>query len=150
MFLGRIVFGLGGESFVVANSALLADWFRGKELAFSFGINLAIARLGSVFNNIISPRLGSVVTANYFGFALCCLSFICVLISLPLDRSMDLKIKLSKNSDISDTQSPVKEKSINRIDAINDVNLNDNKPKFKDLLKFPPVFWILVTLCITV
>ena len=29
MFLGRLVFGFGGESFTVANSALLADWFKG-------------------------------------------------------------------------------------------------------------------------
>ena len=29
IFLGRLVFGLGGECFTVANSALLADWFKG-------------------------------------------------------------------------------------------------------------------------
>lgn len=57
MFIGRFVFGLGGESLVVANSALLADWFKDKELAFSFGLVLAVARLGSVFNNILSPFL---------------------------------------------------------------------------------------------
>ena len=152
MFLGRVVFGLGGESFVVANTALLADWFKGKELAFSFGINLAIARLGSVFNNIISPRLGGVVYPNYFGFLLCCLSFLCVLITLPIDRSIEMKIKLYKNSDMSidsDIQTPErKEKSINRINDSNEVN--DTSPKIKDLLKFPFVFWILVVLCITV
>ena len=30
MFIGRFVFGLGGESLTVANSALLADWFKGN------------------------------------------------------------------------------------------------------------------------
>ncbi len=29
IFLGRLIFGFGGESFSVANSALLADWFKG-------------------------------------------------------------------------------------------------------------------------
>ena len=29
MFIGRLVFGFGGESLIVANSALLADWFKG-------------------------------------------------------------------------------------------------------------------------
>ena len=30
MFLGRILYGLGGESLGVANGALLSEWFRGK------------------------------------------------------------------------------------------------------------------------
>ena len=42
MLLGRVLFGLGGENITVAQSALLADWFAGGELAFAFGINLSI------------------------------------------------------------------------------------------------------------
>ena len=33
MFVGRFIFGLGGENLVVANSALLADWFKGFNMA---------------------------------------------------------------------------------------------------------------------
>lgn len=29
MFLGRVLFGFGGESLGVGNSALLSDWFKG-------------------------------------------------------------------------------------------------------------------------
>ncbi len=29
IYLGRLVFGFGGESFTVANIALLAEWFKG-------------------------------------------------------------------------------------------------------------------------
>jgi len=43
----RLVFGLGAESLIVAVTAALAKWFRGKELSFAFGLNLTIARLGS-------------------------------------------------------------------------------------------------------
>ena len=32
MFLGRVLFGFGGESIAVANSSILADWFEGKEV----------------------------------------------------------------------------------------------------------------------
>ena len=42
MLLGRVIFGLGGENITVAQSALLADWFAGGELALAFGINLSI------------------------------------------------------------------------------------------------------------
>ena len=57
MLVGRAVFGCGGESLSVANSAILASWFKGKELAFAFGLNLSIARIGSVINNIASPAI---------------------------------------------------------------------------------------------
>lgn len=55
MLLGRAVFGIGGESICVANSTLLTDWFDPSERALAFGILLAISRLGSVLNNVVSP-----------------------------------------------------------------------------------------------
>ena len=44
---GRFLLGLGAEPLIVAVTAVLAKWFKGKELGFAFGINLSIARLGS-------------------------------------------------------------------------------------------------------
>ena len=40
LYIGRLVFGMGSESLIVAQSAILARWFTGKELALSFGIAL--------------------------------------------------------------------------------------------------------------
>ena len=54
MAAGRLVFGLGAESMIVAVTTTLAKWFRGKELSFAFGLNLTIARLGS-FAALNSP-----------------------------------------------------------------------------------------------
>jgi MFS family permease len=51
MLAGRTLFGLGGESLSVGQSALIAAWFKDKELAFALGINLSIGRLGSVIND---------------------------------------------------------------------------------------------------
>jgi len=48
MLAGRFLLGLGAEPLVVAVTTALAKWFKGKELSFAFGINLTIARLGSV------------------------------------------------------------------------------------------------------
>ncbi len=48
MLSGRLVFGLGAESLIVAITTAIAKWFRGKELSFAFGINLMIARFGSL------------------------------------------------------------------------------------------------------
>jgi MFS family permease len=47
MAAGRLIFGLGAESLIVAVTTAVAKWFRGKELSFAFGINLMIARAGS-------------------------------------------------------------------------------------------------------
>jgi len=47
MATGRLIFGLGAESLIVAVTTAIAKWFRGKELSFAFGMNLTIARLGS-------------------------------------------------------------------------------------------------------
>jgi MFS family permease len=48
MAAGRLVFGLGAESLIVAITTAIAKWFRGKELSFAFGINLLLARTGSL------------------------------------------------------------------------------------------------------
>jgi MFS family permease len=58
MAAGRLVFGLGAESLIVAVTTSLARWFKGKELSFAFGINLTIARLGS-FAALNSPSWAS-------------------------------------------------------------------------------------------
>jgi len=48
MATGRLIFGLGAESLIVAITTAVAKWFRGKELSFAFGINLMLARAGSL------------------------------------------------------------------------------------------------------
>jgi MFS family permease len=56
MATGRLIFGLGAESLIVAVTTVIAKWFKGKELSFAFGLNLTIARLGS-FAALNSPTL---------------------------------------------------------------------------------------------
>lgn len=48
MLAGRLVYGLGSGSLSVAVSTVIAKWFRGTRLSFVFGVNLTIARLGSL------------------------------------------------------------------------------------------------------
>lgn len=60
MAAGRLIFGLGAESLIVAVTTAIARWFRGKELSLAFGLNLTISRLGS---------LGAQVSPSWAGFA---------------------------------------------------------------------------------
>jgi MFS family permease len=47
MALGRLIFGLGAESMIVAVTVVIGQWFVGRQLGFAFGVNLSIARAGS-------------------------------------------------------------------------------------------------------
>jgi MFS family permease len=47
MAAGRFVFGMGAESLIVAITAAVAKWFKGKELSFALGLNLMLARFGT-------------------------------------------------------------------------------------------------------
>lgn len=45
---GRFLLGVGAEPLIVAATTVLAKWFKGRELSLAFGLNLSIARLGSM------------------------------------------------------------------------------------------------------
>ena len=93
MWMGRTIFGFGGESLSVAQSALIASWFAGKELAFALGLNLALARLGSVVNDQVSIAIANnypVAYAFWVGALVCAGSLAAGLATYLLDeRSED-------------------------------------------------------------
>ncbi len=90
LFVGRLIFGAGSESLVVAQLAILSKWFKGKELALSFGVALTISRLGTLFSfnteALIASYFGSFRSALWAAFLLCGLSLLCNLVSNFMDR----------------------------------------------------------------
>lgn len=64
MAAGRLIFGLGAESMIVAITTVIAQWFKGKQLSFAFGLNLTLARLGS-FLALNSPTWGKSLYSNW-------------------------------------------------------------------------------------
>lgn len=48
MLVGRFLLGLSAEPLIVAITAAIAKWFKGKELSFALGINLLVARFGQI------------------------------------------------------------------------------------------------------
>jgi MFS family permease len=89
MLVGRVIFGLGGESMSVAQSTIVSNWFKGKELAFAMGLNISISRLGSVWNsntvpsNYLNHGLGWTLM---FGFVLCVFSLLNAVGMVILDK----------------------------------------------------------------
>jgi MFS family permease len=47
MAAGRLIFGLGAESMIIAISVAIGQWFFGRALGLAFGLNLSLARAGS-------------------------------------------------------------------------------------------------------
>ena len=89
LYAGRILFGIGSESLVVAQSAILARWFTGKELALSFGVTLTVSRLGTLFTfnteALIAERMGF-RAALWIAAALCAASLLANWVYTWLDR----------------------------------------------------------------
>jgi len=128
MATGRLIFGIGAESLIVAITTAVAKWFKGKELSFAFGLNLTIARLGS-FVALNSPSWAPkayeywqtpLIIASIFGI-------ICVIGSI-------LYYVLEACS----------EKSSKLI-----IPVETDKVIFRDILAFGKSYWYIVLLCLT-
>ncbi len=128
MAAGRLIFGLGAESLIVAVTTVLGRWFKGKQLSFAFGINLTIARLGT-FAALNSPTWAKSFYENWQGPLLIAVVAAAVsVISIAVYWIMDIYA----------------EKNL----AVNPVPKQDEF-NFKEIFSFPTSFWYVVLLCVT-
>jgi MFS family permease len=127
MATGRLIFGMGAESLIVAVTAALARWFRGKELSFAFAINLTISRLGS-FAALNSPTWARSAYANWRWPFLIALgaSTLCV-IGAAIYWMMEVHAE--------------------KVYHLGEVSTD--KVVFADLFKFGMSYWFIVALCVT-
>jgi len=128
MATGRLIFGLGAESLIVAVTTAIAKWFRGKELSFAFGINLTIARLGS-FAALNSPTWAKTFYTNWrlpllISVVFAVISVVGSLIYFLTEKGAEKRFFLGKAGE-TDKISP------------------------KDILTFGPSYWFIVALCVT-
>jgi len=90
LYLGRMVFGAGSEALIVAQNAILARWFRGKELALAFGLTLTVSRLGTLFSfnteALISKYFGGYRYALWAAVFFCGVSLLCNFLFIVMDR----------------------------------------------------------------
>ncbi len=127
-FIGRFIFGAGSEPLVVAQSAMLARWFKNKELALSFGISLTVSRIGSLFafntGELITSYFGTFRAALLTAVAACALSLIGNLVYIFMDRRGEKALKLKDES-------------------------SGDKIVFADIKEFKASFWYVTFLCFT-
>jgi len=128
MTAGRLIFGLGSESLIVAITTVIAKWFKGKELSFAFGLNLTIARLGS-FTALNSPTLAKSLY-SYWKYPLLIavgagvISLLSIIIYFSLETNAEKRFKLATSE---------------KVDKIN----------LKEIFVMSPSFWYITLLCVT-
>ncbi|MCH7985654.1 MAG: MFS transporter [Acidobacteria bacterium] len=128
MIAGRTIFGIGAESLIVCQSAILAKWFKGKELAFAFGLALTFMRLGTLFSfnteAWIAETYNSWRMALWVAAGLCVLSLVCNVVYVFLERRAQGRTQLS-------------------------VGTAGDKIVLSDIKRFGPSFWLITALCVT-
>jgi len=127
LYVGRILFGIGSESLIVAQSAILARWFTGKELALSFGVCLTVSRLGTLFSfntmALLATRFGF-RSSLWIAAGLCAFSLAANWIYAFLDRWAQPLIGLMEPA-------------------------TGDRIVVTDIRKFPLAYWLVVLLCVT-
>ncbi len=128
MAAGRLIFGLGAESLIVAVTTIIGRWFKGKELSFAFGLNLTLARLGS-FAALNSPTWGQSFYSNWqmplmVSVATATISIVSVVVYWGLDSYAEKKFTL---------------RAVQKQDEIH----------FKEIFSFTKSYWFVVMLCVT-
>jgi MFS family permease len=128
LFAGRFVFGAGSEPLVVAQSAIFARWFKGKELALAFGIGLTVSRLGTLFSfnmgELLVSTFGGVRYALWTAVGFCVLSLLANLAYIAIDRRGAKTLKLDESG-------------------------AGDKIVVGDIKHFGPSYWFVTGLCVT-
>ncbi len=129
VLLGRFIYGLGSESLIVTMDKILSKWFKGKELAFAFGLLITIARLGTIaaFNSAasIQKMSGSWRTAIWVSAVVMFVSFLLFLVYSSVDKAKEKYFKREKKEGEAE------------------------KFSFQDIYKFKPSYWLVCLLCMT-
>lgn len=127
ILIGRAVLGAGAEAMIVCQSAILAKWFKGKELAFAFGFALTFVRLGSFaslnLETAVANRYGGVGAALWFAVIMCVFSLVFVIYYAVMEKAAEGKVELAV--------APAGDKMV-----------------FSDILKFDSRFWYITALCL--
>lgn len=128
MASGRLIFGLGAESLIVAVTTIIGRWFKGKELSFAFGLNLTLARLGS-FAALNSPSWGKEFYNNWqMPLIISVIAAVISVVSVIIYWGLD--IHAAKNFSL---------RQVPKQDEI----------RFKEIFSFSRSYWYVVLLCVT-
>jgi MFS family permease len=129
MAAGRLIFGIGAESMIVAITVAIGQWFFGRQLGFAFGVNLSIGRAGSYAADMSTTWAKPLYDAGWqqplwLAAALMAASVAAAVLYFDLDR------RAARRFDLNQPPPP-------------------DRIVWSDLWRFDPSFWYIVGLCVT-
>jgi len=128
MAAGRLLFGIGAETFLLATTVSIVDYFAGGSLAFAMGLSLAIGRAGS-FSADMSPTWFAGAYAQGWQPPLVIAMLIAAtsFVAAAAYRWIDVRVRGTAPATAA-----------------------DKHPRFKpsDLLGFGTAYWYLLALCV--
>lgn len=129
MLLGRLIYGLGSESLIITQNKVISKWFKGREMALAFGLNLTVARLGTFAALNTAARIqawsGSWRLAIWVSSIVMFVCFALFFIYTGIDRSKEKYF-------VKETAPAAEEKFV-----------------LRDIFAFKPSFWYVSLLCMT-
>ena len=127
LLAGRFLLGLGAEPLIVAVTAVLAKWFKGKELSFAFGLNLSISRLGSASTDwstsFASPLYSNWHDPLWLATGVMSAALGAAVLYFLLEKRAEARFDLGEAGDT-------------------------DKLEWKSLYRFSPSYWYIVALCV--
>ena len=129
MAAGRLIFGLGAESMIVAITVAIGQWFVGRQLGFAFGVNLSIARAGSYSADLSTTWFKPLYDRGWqpplwLAAGISATAVIACIASYLLERSADRRFNLTQSS-------------------------KPDRIVWSDLWRFDRSYWYIVGLCVT-
>jgi MFS family permease len=129
MAAGRLIFGLGAESMIVAITVAIGQWFVGRQLGFAFGVNLSIARAGSYSADYSTTWFKHLYDQGWqpplflaFGFSL--IAVVACIVYYAMDR------RVARDYDVPEPTP-------------------SDRFVLSDLWRFDRSFWYVIGLCVT-
>lgn len=96
MLTGRGIFGVGSESLNAAQAAIMSQWFHGGQVSLALGLCLAIPKLGSALNSIVSPmvqaKYNSLGLTLLVGLLIVIWSWVCGIGLILMDRENEKRL----------------------------------------------------------
>ena len=161
-YVGTMLFGLGSEIAGTAVTRSIAKWFKGGPMALAMGLQLAIARLGTAFALVLSPRLVQQVPDHVYtlaetsrpalvGMGLMALGLILWAIFVALDAKADTRHgRPDRPSDKIPGQAGNDKRAYRSEASAPEEKPDDETFRFKDVLGVlgNKNFWLLGLLCV--
>src|SRR5688572_4970928 len=129
MAAGRLIFGLGAESMIVAITVAIGQWFVGRQLGFAFGVNLSIARAGSYSADYSTTWFKPLYDQGwqpplFLAFGVSLIAVVACIVYYGMDR------RVARNYDVPQPSA-------------------SDKFVWSDLWRFDRSFWYIIGLCVT-